>query len=164
MWPSQNASCSRPSVTESYISPRDTSEWGQLIDVLSARIGNLPKELWDETGTASQSYGEYRGRALAWSGDSSLLLIKSLINAVQPPNRTMAPRVFSNTDLESSKDITSKMYRIPTMAMPRMAKKPVMVMILFIIRPTDSAMRLAFNLSVLFHLTNGIAPTLKIAL
>ena len=93
-----------------------------------------------------------------------MLFIKSLINAVQPPNRTMAPRVFSNTDLESSKDITSKMYRIPTMAMPRMAKKPVMVMILFIIRPTDSAMRSEFDLSVLFHLTNGIAPTPKIAL
>jgi hypothetical protein len=56
------------------------------------------------------------------------------------------------------------MYRIPTMAMPRMAKKPVMVMILFIIRPTDSVKRLAFNVSLLFHLTNGIAPTLKIAL
>ena len=64
-----------------------------------------------------------------------MLPIKSLISAVQPPNRTMAPRVFSNTDLESSRDITSKMYRHPTMAIPRIAKKPVMVMILFMIEP-----------------------------
>ncbi len=93
-----------------------------------------------------------------------MLPIKSLTNAVQPPNRTMAPSVFSSTNMDFSGDITSKMYRIHTMAMPRMAKKPVMVMILFIIRPTDSAMRLAFNLSVLFHLMNGSAPTPKIAL
>lgn len=62
--------------------------------------------------------------------------INTVANAVHPPSRMIAPSVFKKRDLESEKFVTSKIYRLPTMAKPRMAKKPVMVMMCFMFGST----------------------------